>query len=315
MKKNVWIAMMAVMATAAMTGCSANSKDSTTAAATTAAAEASKEEAQTTVTAAEETSKEAASELDPDCKLAKVLKSGKFVVGTSPDFAPMEFKDVSSGKEEYVGSDMELAKYIAEKLGLELEIKPMEFSAIQQAVASGTIDAGISGFAYTEERAENYGTSALYNVKTEDQGHTCLVLKENADKYKTAEDFSGKKVLAQNASLQQSLVNAQLPKDVNFQPVTAITDGVMMLISGKADALAVSWDNGEMLKKAYPEIAMTEFKFESEREGNIILMKKGEDELISAVNEVLDEVNESGIYAQWTEEAKALAEKLGLSNN
>ena len=70
-----------------------------------------------------------------------------------------------------------------------------------------------------------------------------------------------------------------------------------------------------MLMKAYPEIAMTEFKFESEREGNIILMKKGEDELISAVNEVLDEVNESGIYAQWTEEAKALAEKLGLSNN
>ena len=53
----------------------------------------------------------------------------------------------------------------------------------------------------------------------------------------------------------------------------------------------------------------------SRREGNIILMKKGEDELISAVNEVLDEVNESGIYAQWTEEAKALAEKLGLSNN
>ena len=44
-------------------------------------------------------------------------------MGTSPDFAPWEFKDVSSGTTEYVGADVELAKYIAEKLGVELEIK------------------------------------------------------------------------------------------------------------------------------------------------------------------------------------------------
>ena len=227
----------------------------------------------------------------------------------------MEFKDVSSGKTEFVGSDIELAKYIADKLGVELEIKAMEFSAIQQAVASGTIDAGISGFAYTEERAKSYGTSVLYNVQSDDKGHTCLVLKENASAYKTAEDFAGKKILAQNASLQQNLVSAQLPSDIAFQPVTAVTDGVMMLITGKADALAVSWDNGEMLMKSYPEIAMTEFKFDHEDGGNIVLMGKEETELIEAINEIIEEVNESGIYAQWTDEAQALAEKLGIGNN
>ena len=191
----------------------------------------------------------------------------------------------------------------------------MEFSAIQQAVASGTIDAGISGFAYTEERAKSYGTSILYNVQPDDKGHTCLVLKENASAYKTPEDFSGKKVLAQNASLQQNLVSTQLPSDITFQPVTAVTDGVMMLITGKADALAVSWDNGEMLMKSYPELAMTEFKFDHEDDGNIVLMAKEETELIDAVNEIIEEVNESGIYFQWTEEAQALAEKLGINNN
>ena len=87
-------------------------------------------------------------------------------MGTSPDFAPWEFKDVSSGTTEYVGADVELAKYIAEKLGVELEIKPMEFSAIQQAVTSGNIDMGISGFAYTDERAEAMGLSERYNVNT-----------------------------------------------------------------------------------------------------------------------------------------------------
>ncbi len=336
MKKSVLIAMAAALSMAAMTGCS-NSKDAaaTTAAAAettaagaaaeasgTAAAEASGTTAAGAAAAGTTTAEAAGAgaageqkELDPDCRLAKVLKAGKFVIGTSPDFAPMEFKDVSSGKTEFVGSDIELAKYIADKLGVELEIKAMEFSAIQQAVASGTIDAGISGFAYTEERAENYGTSVLYNVQPDDKGHTCLVLKENASAYKTAEDFAGKKILAQNASLQQNLVSAQLPSDIAFQPVTAVTDGVMMLITGKADALAVSWDNGEMLMKSYPEIAMTEFKFDHEDDGNIVLMGKEETELIEAVNEIIEEVNESGIYAQWTDEAQALAEKLGIGNN
>ena len=163
MKKSVLIAMAAALSMTAMAGCS-NSKDAaattaaaaetTVAAGTTAAAGAAET---TTAGAAAGATTEAAGaageqkELDPDCRLAKVLKAGKFVIGTSPDFAPMEFKDVSSGKTEFVGSDIELAKYIADKLGVELEIKAMEFSAIQQAVASGTIDAGISGFAYTEE--------------------------------------------------------------------------------------------------------------------------------------------------------------------
>ena len=94
-----------------------------------------------------------------------------------------------------------------------------------------------------------------------------------------------------------------------------LVDGVMMLITGKADALAVSYENGEMLMKSYPEVAMTEFKFDHEDEGNIILMNKEETELIEAINEVLEEVNEAGLYSQWKEEATALAKKLGIETN
>ena len=249
----------------------------------------------------------------PASRLEQMKKAGKLVVGVSPDFAPMEFKDVTkTGDDMYVGSDMAMARYIAEKMGLKLEISAMEFSAIQQAVNSGTIDMGISGFAYTEERAENYGTSILYNIQAEDEGHTLLVKKGEGANYDEAADFAGKRVLAQNASLQQSLVMEQLPEDIKFQPVTTVTDGVLMIINDKADTLAVSWDNGEMLIAAYPEIEMTNWKFDHQDDGNIILMKKGEDELINAINEVLKEINESGIYEQWTEEAQALAESLGI---
>jgi polar amino acid transport system substrate-binding protein len=254
-----------------------------------------------------------AKEAEPANRLAKVLDSGKLMVGVSPDFAPMEFKDVTkTGDDQYVGSDMAMARYIAKELGVELEIKAMEFSAIQQAVDSGTIDCGISGFAYTAERAESYATSALYNIQPDDEGHSLLVKKGEGANYDEAADFSGKKVLGQNASLQQSLIMEQLPTDVKFQPVTTVTDGVLMIINNKADALAVSHDNGEMLIEAYPDIEFTTYKFDHLDDGNIILMKKGEDELVDAINEVLTEINESGIYEQWTEEAQALAESLGI---
>lgn len=290
--KKQFLAAMTAVAMVTLAGCSGGAAE-TTAAATTAAP-------------AEEA-------LDPDCRLAKVLESGKLMVGVSPDFAPMEFKDVTkTGDDQYVGSDMAMARYIAEAMGVKLEIKAMEFSAIQQAVNSGTIDCGISGFAYTEERAENYATSILYNIQPDDEGHSLLVKKGEGADYTEAADFSGKKVLGQNASLQQSLIMEQLPADVQFQPVTTVTDGVLMIINDKADALAVSWDNGEMLIAAYPEIEFTNYKFDHSDEGNIVLMKKGEDELVEAINEILTEINESGIYETWTEEAQALAESLGI---
>lgn len=310
--KKQFLAVMTLAAMTALTGCSGSTAETTAAAAETTAAEA------TTAADAEAAAETEAAEngdLDPDCRLAKILESGKLVIGTSPDFAPMEFEDVTKeGDERYVGSDMSLARYIAEKLGVELEIKAMEFSAIQQAVNSGTVDCGISGFGYTDERAENYGTSVLYDVTDDDGGHTLLVKKGEGANYTSAEDFSGKKILAQNASLQQTLVMSQLPEDITFQPITAITDGVLMIINNKADAVAVSYSNGELLANSYPEIELVDWKFDYSSDGNTILMKKGEDELIEAVNEILEEVNETGLYNEWTDEAKELAVALGIED-
>ncbi len=319
MKKNVlFMAMAAALSIAALAGCSSQSAETTAAATTAAATEASSEEetgteAETSSEAAEETDS-ASGEIDPNGHLAKIKAAGKIVMGTAPDFAPWEFKDVSSGTTEYVGADIELGKYIAEKLGVELEIKPMEFSAIQQGLASGTIDMGISGFAYTEERAEALGLSERYNVGSE-KGQGLLVMKDMASTYNTAESFSGKKVAAQNAALQQTLVQEQLPADVELQSVTAVTDGVMMLLTGKVDAVAVSGDNGESLVKSYPDLAMAEFKFAYASDGNVVAVQKGDDELLNAINEVINEVNEEGLYEVWKADATELAESLGIETH
>ena len=247
-------------------------------------------------------------------RLEKILESGKLVLATSPDFAPLEFEDLSSGEAQYVGSDIELAKYIAEKLGVELEISAMDFSAVQAAIPSGQADIAISGFAKTEERAQNMELSTPFNI-TEDGGQTVLVAKGQGANYTAAEDFSGLQIGAQNGSLQYNLVSSQLPEDVEIVPVGSLNDGVLMLETGKIDALASDLSNAELLLESHYGIETTDFMFEYSSEGNVAAVKKGETELIEAVNEIIEEVNELGLYDQWKEEATELAKSLGLEVN
>ena len=247
-------------------------------------------------------------------RLEKILESGKLVLATSPDFAPLEFEDLSSGEAQYVGSDIELAKYIAEKLGVELQISAMDFSAVQAAIPSGQADIAISGFARTEERAQNLELSTPFNI-TEDGGQTVLVAKGQGANYTAAEDFSGLQIGAQNGSLQYNLVSSQLPDDVEIVPVGSLNDGVLMLETGKIDALASDLSNAELLLESHDGIETTDFMFEYSSEGNVAAVKKGETELIEAVNEIIEEVNELGLYDQWKEEATELAKSLGLEVN
>lgn len=247
-------------------------------------------------------------------RLEKILESGKLVLATSPDFAPLEFEDLSSGEAQYVGSDIELAKYIAEKLGVELEISAMDFSAVQAAIPSGQADIAISGFARTEERAQNMELSTPFNI-TEDGGQTVLVAKGQGANYTAAEDFSGLQIGAQNGSLQYNLVSSQLPEDVEIVPVGSLNDGVLMLETGKIDALASDLSNAELLLESHDGIETTDFMFEYSSEGNVAAVKKGETELIEAVNEIIEEVNELGLYDQWKDEATELAKSLGIEVN
>ena len=247
-------------------------------------------------------------------RLEKIKESGKLVLATSPDFAPLEFEDLSSGEAQYVGSDIELAKYIAEKLGVELEISAMDFSAVQAAIPSGQADIAISGFAKTEERAQNMELSTPFNI-TEDGGQTVLVAKGQGANYTAAEDFSGLQIGAQNGSLQYNLVSEQLPDDVEIVPVGSLNDGVLMLETGKIDALASDLSNAELLLESHDGIETTDFMFEYSSEGNVAAVKKGETELIEAVNEIIEEVNELGLYDQWKDEATELAKSLGLEVN
>ena len=117
--------------------------------------------------------------------------------------------------------------------------------------------------------------------------------------------------LTQSGTVQEQNVLTQLP---DSEPVTfdIIQNAVLALDSGKVDAVSVSIANGEMFVSTNPKLAVSTVQFDNSQNGNVIGFPKGETELVDAVNKIIDEVLEQGLYDQWLEEATAEAENLGL---
>ena len=246
---------------------------------------------------------------EPQNALEKIKADGVLTVALSPDFSPMEFVDASkSGQDQYVGFDVSLAKYIAEYIGVDLSIEAMNFDACQTAVYTASVPMAISGFSWTEERAENYNISDYYYAGDNETEQVLLIRSADADKYKAAEDFAGLDVGAQNASLQMQLVTEQLT-DANPITIGDIGTGVLELQNGNIEALAVAKGNASMIISSNPDLAICSWEFDvkAEYEANVVLVTKGEDELLAVVNEALAKAYADGLYSEWYEAAIELA--------
>lgn len=241
--------------------------------------------------------------------LNEIKASGELHITLSPDFAPMEFIDSSKdGQAQYVGLDVFLAKYIADYIGVKLVIEPMSFDACQTAVYTASVPMSISGYVWTEERGENYEISDYYYAGDNETEQVILIKKTDADKYTSAEDFSGVDVGAQNASLQMNLLTSQLP-DANPITIGDLGVGVLELQNGSIEALAVAKGNAEMILDSNPDLMICPWEFEvaAEYEANVILITKGETALLNVVNEALAKAYADGLYGTWYEDAVALA--------
>ena len=245
-----------------------------------------------------------------DNVLEKIKEEGKLQVITEPYFAPYEFCDTSKeGQEQYQGADMELAKYIANELGVELEIVPLEFSAVLAGVATGKYPMAISGLGYTPERAESMELSISY--REVESVHGFVVRKEDVDKYTDLESFTGKTIAYQNGSLQDMYTNAQVKVPVT-KPFDSVNNAILALQAGKCDAVAAHYDNGNLFVEANDDLAMSTVYFEDTLDTTVIACPKGETELIEEVNKILEEVKKEGLYEEWWEAATEQAKALGL---
>ena len=233
----------------------------------------------------------------------------EIVVAMSPDFAPMEFVDLSrSGDDQYVGYDVLLAKYIANHLGKKLVIKPMSFDAVMTAVQTGNADMGISGFSWTAERAENYFITDWYEAGENETEQVVITTAENEGKLTDAASFEGLKVGAQGGSLQELLVKEQLP-GAECVLMTDLNDLATALLTGKIDALAVAQGNGESFISANDgKLAQSGFQFEIDEKykNNVVLINKDNAELGEQVNAIIAQQKADDVADAWYEASQML---------
>lgn len=240
-------------------------------------------------------------------KEIQTVREGKLTVAFSPDFAPMEFVDLTKeGQDRYVGFDVTLAKFVAENLRLQLVLVPMSFDACQKAVAEGSVDMSISGFNWSQEREDNYNLSDYYYATVSHDAQVLITLSGNTDAFATAEGLAGARIGVQKSSTQEDLAAEQLP-DSQHIPFENLDEAVEQLINGEYDCIAVADGNADAIIAAHPEIIKSGFRFviTEKQTGNLILMQKGNDELTQLVNNILKKAEM--YYETWYADARATA--------
>ncbi|MBR6114114.1 MAG: transporter substrate-binding domain-containing protein [Oscillospiraceae bacterium] len=253
----------------------------------------------------------------PANRLEAIKERGYIEVCTEPYFAPYEFIDSSKeGDDQYVGVDIELAKYIAERLGVELRIVPLEFSAVLASITEGKYDLAISALAYSPARAESMNMSDGYRFDPEEaSNYGFLVREEDMDKYTTAEALSTAVIVTQSGSVQEGFVKDQIPTYKEFKVVSSMTDGFLMVQEGKADACACDISNGQLYADANGGLGIAnDFRFEIDEstQGTRIGIPLGETELTEFVNQCISELRAEGKIDGWYETYSEYARTLGI---
>lgn len=227
-------------------------------------------------------------------RLADIQSAGKVVIATSPDWPPYEYIDDNG---DIVGTDVLMMQWIAEQLGVELEIQPLAFDACLAAVGRGDVDLMVAGLTFDEERLNAMELTGVY---WNEGAQGLLVKKGEGAAYNTAEAFNGKTVAAQNGTNQQIMVEEQLT-GATLELITKIPDGVNMVKSGRVDALAVPKTVYDSVLAENDDLEVAEFAFDFEG-GNYIASVKGEDTLTVKVQELIDQINAEGLYQKWVDE-------------
>lgn len=235
--------------------------------------------------------------------LDDIKKSGKLVVGAEVSFAPFEFYLTGEdGKEYEAGFEMDLARQIAEDLGVELEIADQQFNGLITALQVGEVDLVISGMTATEERRNAVDFSDTYYV-----GEQPFVVREaDVEKYKTYDDIKGKMVGAQLGTIQQTILETQFPECESLL-LPKVPTLLMELLNGNIEGVICSRIVATSYMNIYDGLAFAEIPVDSNKNGVGVAVAKGDDNatLLAAVNATVERVVADGTYDAWVEKACA----------
>lgn len=234
----------------------------------------------------------------------KTVKEGYLTVATSPDYAPFEFYSLDEkGKPTLVGFDMDLAKYVADYLGLTLELVPMDFDGTITELGNKKCDLSMAGYSPDPDRliymdfTDVYYTSEQVLVTTADKKDiiTSTEIANNPDY----------KIGVQIGSIQADLAKEFTP-NADIVELSKVTDIVMELSTGKLDAAFIETPVVQAYSNTYKNLEIA-CVIPQDDNGSVIGVYKGNADLLKYVNEAINKCISDGTFAQYVAKAVDLA--------
>lgn len=214
------------------------------------------------------------------------VTKGVLTMATNAYFPPYEYYE----GEQIVGIDAEIAKAVADKLGLELKIEDMEFDSIITAVQTGKVDIGLAGMTVTDERKVTVNFSDTYAT-----GIQVVIVKEDSD-IKSLDDLQGKKIGVQLATTGDIYASASLEDggygEENVEKYNKGADAVMALKNDKVQAVIIDNEPAKNFVAANEGLRILETEYAVEDYAACI--NKQNEELLTEVNKALAELKADG---------------------
>lgn len=228
---------------------------------------------------------------DVDDELARILKEGVLKVGVEGTYPPITYHDEDN---VLTGFDVEVAKAIGEKLGVEVQFVEAEWDSLLLAIDSGRIDTVINAVSATDARKEKYDftepyVSVYYNV----------IVKSDNDSIQSEADLNGKKA-GENITSAFSERIEELGAEIVV--IDSLQEAIDLVTTGRADFTLTSDIMFYTYLEEHPDVDVKiACRFGEDKDQFAIPFKKGETRLVDAVNQALNELKADGTLSALSE--------------
>jgi len=221
--------------------------------------------------------------------LAQIRERGTIIIGLEGDWAPWSFVDEN---DELTGFDVEVARAIAAKLGVEVQFIPGEWDGLFAGMDAGRYDIVINGVEVTPERTEKYDFTDPYAYI-----RTALIVRGDNESIKTFDDLKGKKTANSIASTYMNLAEDY---GATCYGVDTLDETLTMVLQGRVDATLNAIVSYTDYMAQHPDANLKVAATTEDASNVAIPMRKGEEtaSLMEAINVAIAQLREEGVIAE-----------------
>jgi cystine transport system substrate-binding protein len=222
--------------------------------------------------------------------LENIKSAGVLKIGTEGTYAPFTFHDASGA---LVGFDVEIGQEIAKRLGVKAEFLEGRWDGLIAGLDANRYDAVINQVGITEERKQKYDFSDPYIASK-----AALIVRADNEEIKTFADLKGKKSAQ---SLTSNFAKLAEASGAELVGTDGFDQSIQLVLNGRADATINDSLSFLDFKKQKPDADVKIAATEDKADYSGVIIRKGEPELLAAINDALKQIHADGTYQKISE--------------